>query len=131
MRDAFVAIDARHRTRQELLVHGAGEPPPSNKSLQHYGSDAAGIEALALPSLVHPKLTLTEAEVRWHVRHEMARTVEDVLARRSRCLLLNARASSEAAPAVARIVAEELGKDEAWQAHQVQVYQALAAGYVL
>ncbi|MDB6004437.1 MAG: FAD-dependent oxidoreductase [Prosthecobacter sp.] len=128
--ELIASLPSRPCRTQELSVHGAGELSP-NKLLQHYGSDAAGIEALALPSLVHPKLTLTEAEVRWHVRHEMARTVEDVLARRSRCLLLNARASSEAAPAVAKIMAEELGQDEVWQAHQVQVYQALATGYVL
>ncbi len=117
---------------QELPIHGAGEALADNKWLNHYyGSDAAGIEALAMPALIHPRLKLTEAEVRWHVRHEMARTVEDVLARRSRCLLLDARASSETAPEVARLMAEELGRDEAWQAHQVQVYRALAAGYVL
>jgi glycerol-3-phosphate dehydrogenase len=60
----------------------------------------------------------------------MARTVEDVLARRTRALILNARASIEAAPLVARLVAAELGFDEAWQARQVADYAALARGYV-
>jgi glycerol-3-phosphate dehydrogenase len=60
----------------------------------------------------------------------MARTVEDVLARRTRALLLNARASIEAAPLVARLMAAELGKDEAWEAAQVSAYTAVARGYV-
>lgn len=127
----FIAgLPSRPCRTQELAVHGAGEPG-TDGSLKTYGSDAAAIEALALPALIHPRLPLTEAEVCWHVRHEMARTVEDVLARRSRCLLLDARASSQAAPEVARLISHELGRDAAWQQQQVQAYQALAAGYVL
>ena len=62
---------------------------------------------------------------------EGARTVEDLLSRRTRALLLNARASMDAAPRTAAILAEELGKDEAWAAGAVQEYRAVAAGYVL
>jgi glycerol-3-phosphate dehydrogenase len=61
----------------------------------------------------------------------MARTVEDFLARRSRALLLDARASIDVAPEVARIMAEELGCDDAWQADQVQAYVNLAKAYLL
>ena len=128
--ELVASLPSRPCRTQELPIHGAGKPGVDG-ALKFYGSDAAVIEAMALPALVHPRLNLTEAEVRWHARHEMARTVEDVLARRSRSLLLDARASSEAAPAVARLMAEELGKDDAWLRQQVQAYQALAAGYVL
>jgi glycerol-3-phosphate dehydrogenase len=61
----------------------------------------------------------------------MARTVEDFLARRSRALLLDARASIDAAPVVARIMAEELGYDRKWQMDQENVYVALAKEYLL
>ncbi|MCB9949340.1 MAG: FAD-dependent oxidoreductase, partial [Rhodospirillaceae bacterium] len=61
----------------------------------------------------------------------MARTVEDVLARRTRALLLDAAASVAAAPAVARIMAAELGRDAAWEAAQVAEYTELAKGYRL
>ena len=64
---------------------------------------------------LHPRLPYRVCEVVWAARHEMARTVEDVLARRTRALLLDARASLEAAPAVARLLAAELGRDEAWE----------------
>ncbi|WP_407568718.1 FAD-dependent oxidoreductase [Deinococcus altitudinis] len=97
-----------------------------------YGTDAARIRELeGTDALLHPELPYTEAEVRWAARTEQARTVEDVLSRRLRALLLNARASSEAAPRVAAILAGELGHDEAWQGAQVAEYQALAAGYQL
>lgn len=61
----------------------------------------------------------------------MARTVEDFLARRSRALLLDARASIDMAPEVARLMAEELGYDDAWQAEQVAAYDNLAKEYLL
>jgi glycerol-3-phosphate dehydrogenase len=59
----------------------------------------------------------------------MARTVADVLARRTRFLLLNAQASLEAAPVVATLLAKELGKSAAWKAEQAAQYQKLAEGY--
>jgi glycerol-3-phosphate dehydrogenase len=61
----------------------------------------------------------------------MARTVEDLLARRTRSLFLDARASIEAAPAAARILASELGRDEGWQDRQVEAFRRLAHGYLL
>ena len=129
--ELVAGLDSRPCRTQELPVHGAGEIKAANEWLRFYGSDAEAIEALAQPARVHPRLNLTEAEVRWHVRYEMARTVEDVLARRSRSLLLDARASSEAAAAVARLMAEELGHDDAWQVQQVDAFRTLATGYVL
>jgi glycerol-3-phosphate dehydrogenase len=100
-----------------------------------YGADAAAIRALAvqhpeLAEALHQQFAILRAEVVWQARHEMARTVEDVLARRTRALLLNARASIEAAPVVARLLAGELGRDEAWQRAQVDAYTQLARGYV-
>lgn len=97
-----------------------------------YGSDAGrvqGLEGASVP--LHPKLPYVEAEVRWAAQMEQARTVEDVLSRRLRALLLNAQASIEAAPRVAALLAEELSKDDAWQAAQVEQYQNLARGYLL
>jgi glycerol-3-phosphate dehydrogenase len=58
----------------------------------------------------------------WFARHEMARTVEDVLARRTRLLFLDTRAALAKAPQVARELARELGRDEAWQQAQLQAF---------
>ena len=80
---------------------------------------------------MHPELPYCAAEVVWAVRHEMARTVEDILARRTRALFLNARAAIALAPQVASILAQELGNDNAWAAIQVSEFQALAQNYLV
>lgn len=115
---------------EDLRIHGATTDEIPEGNLKPYGADAAAIRALGEAERVHPDLNLTIAEVRWHARMEMARTVEDVLARRSRCLLLNARAAIAAAPAVARILAAELGKGSSWEWAQTSEFTALARGYV-
>lgn len=79
---------------------------------------------------LHPALPLTAGEVRRACREEMARRIEDVLGRRSACLLLDAAAAIAIAPAVAKLMAEELGRDSAWMAQEVDAFSALAAGYL-
>lgn len=114
-----------------LHLHGwSEEDRPDHWKV--YGSDAERIQALpGADTSIHPELPYTEAELRWGVRMESARTVEDLLARRTRALLLNAQASIEAAPRVAAVLAEELGKDTAWRDAQVEDYRQLAEGYIL
>ncbi|MCB1228169.1 MAG: glycerol-3-phosphate dehydrogenase/oxidase [Verrucomicrobiales bacterium] len=123
----------RHRcVTEELPIHGS--TPEASPTV--YGTDQTAIDDLAatLPDgaeRLHPDLPFIQAEVIWQARQEMARTVEDVLARRTRALLLDARASAQAAPLVARLLAQELGQDDAWQQAQVAAYRQLAAGYLL
>jgi glycerol-3-phosphate dehydrogenase len=76
-------------------------------------------------------LPYTGAEVVWAVRHELALTVEDVLARRTRALFLDARAALRMAPRVAHLMARELGRDGEWQSRQVAVFAEVAKGYLL
>jgi glycerol-3-phosphate dehydrogenase len=86
------------------------------------------------PSLsqpLHNALPCLAAEVIWAAREEMARTVEDVLARRTRALFLNARAAIAMAPRVAALMASELGRDAGWQAAQVKAFQQTARGFLL
>ena len=123
-------VDQRRCETETLQIHGWSRTEIPEANLKPYGADAPAIRSLNEPQQVHPRLNLTAAEVRWHVREEMARTVEDVLARRSRSLLLDARSSIEAAPEVARIMANEAGHDEDWIAAQIKAYTALASGYV-
>jgi glycerol-3-phosphate dehydrogenase len=75
---------------------------------------------------LHPQLTLTAAEVAFAAREQMARSVEDVLARRTRALLLDARAARAVAPQVAAWLARELGRDAQWEAAQVSAFNELA-----
>ncbi len=76
-------------------------------------------------------LKIYEVQVQWAVQYEMARTVEDVLSRRTRALLLNAGESIRIAPQVAQIMAHELKKDERWIKQQVESYTKLANQYIL
>src|SRR5690606_18768068 len=100
-----------------------------------YGSDATQIQALCdtdhrLAEKLHPDFDHIAAEVVWAVRHEMARTVEDVLARRFRMLFLDAAKSIEMAPRVAAVMAEHLSQNEEWVADQLASYEKLAGGYL-
>jgi glycerol-3-phosphate dehydrogenase len=112
------------------------QTPDRDDTWNVYGSDANGIRELirtqpALGEKLHPKLPYVKAEVIWAVRQEMARTVEDVLARRTRSLLLDAQASIEAARVTAEFMASELRQTEQWQQAQVAEYISLARGYLL
>jgi glycerol-3-phosphate dehydrogenase len=85
----------------------------------------------SLAERMHPQCSFTKAEVVHACRNRMARHVEDVLARRSRLLLLDARAAIEAAPIVARIMRTELKRDDAWERAEVDSFATLARGYLL
>ncbi|MDQ2763588.1 MAG: glycerol-3-phosphate dehydrogenase/oxidase [Pseudomonadota bacterium] len=119
-----------------LHLHGwIEEPNDTSHALVPYGSDLPAIDALAgsspkLAASLHPRLPYRLAEVVWAARYEMARSVEDVLARRMRCLFLDARAALEAAPAVAACLASELGRDLAWQQSQVAAFRTIASTYI-
>src|SRR3546814_16935607 len=107
----------------------------SRDFLEIYGSDASVIKKLArqhppLSEPLHPRLPYTKAQVVWAVRREMARTVEDFLARRIRILFLDAAAAVEMAPEVARLMAEELKKGAEWQKEQIDSFEILASGYL-
>ena len=129
-------LPPRECVTKHLPIHAFHEHAERFGSLHAYGSDAPELVAVgeATPDLrgpVHPRLALTGAEVAWACREEMARGVDDVLARRSRSLLFDARAAIEAAPRVAAIMAADLGRDEGWATAQAEAFAEIAAGYVL
>lgn len=134
------AEDTAHLTKRRcetetLQLHGWTHAAIPEAHLQVYGSEAAELRAMmqadaSLAERLHPRLEFQKAEVLWHVRHEMARTVEDVLARRTRALLLDAKAALKAAPVVAEIMAKELGQDAAWQKKTVEEFESVARQYV-
>jgi len=100
-----------------------------------------GVDKLHLARLVqenpefgkklHTRLPFTKVEVIWAVRQEMARTIDDVLARRVRALYLDARAAIEMAPEVAEIIANELNFNNLWKENQIREFTELAKGYIL
>ncbi len=120
----------------DLRIHGYKQGVESLTALGIYGSDGEAILALAaaderLGQQFHPALPYIAAEVVWAVREEMARTLDDVLSRRTRALFLNARAAMEMAPAVARLMAQELGAGQDWIEQQLQQFNDEAGKYLL
>jgi glycerol-3-phosphate dehydrogenase len=125
-------------TTKDLHIHGYREPAEGedDSPLQVYGTDAEQIQAIAtenpeLAQRLHAQLPYIAAEVAWAARTEMARSVEDVLARRMRALFLNARAAVEMAEPVAQLLMVELGRDEDWATTQVAEFRALAKQYMV
>ena len=110
----------------QLKIHGYHPMSDEFGSLAVYGSDAPEIQALTRTGLLHPALPYTEGEVIWAIRHEMARTVEDILARRTRALFLNAQAAIEMAPRVAELLRHELGRDPGCESFQKLAHNYLA-----
>ena len=123
---------------EELKLHGwvprAGLP--DDDVSRAYGTDLSAVEDLAredpaLAEPLHPRLPYRGVHIVWALRHEMARDLEDLLSRRTRALLLDARAAVECAPRVASLAARELGRDVAWEEDQVERFTELALGYLL
>lgn len=128
-------LENRQCKTESLRLHGATQDAGPTQRWNVYGTDSAAIGDLirgdaSLAQPIHPKLEYPKAEIVWHVREEMARTVEDVLARRTRALFLDAKAAIEAAPATAGIIAREIGRDEAWAARSTAEFRSMAAGYL-
>ncbi|NQU68044.1 MAG: glycerol-3-phosphate dehydrogenase/oxidase [Candidatus Marinimicrobia bacterium] len=129
-------LDHRPCVTVDLQLHGYHLHPEKFDSLAHYGCDAPAISDLLNSQTewgqpIHPDFDICIGEIIWAVRHEMARTVEDFLSRRTRMLLLDARASVEMAMTVAEIMAEELKHPKEWIEVQVRRYRTMAKKYVV
>jgi glycerol-3-phosphate dehydrogenase len=121
---------------QHLRIHGYDQNSRESGHLSVYGSDVIDIRQIVrddamLGEKLHPSLPYIKAEVIWALRHEMARTIEDVLARRTRALFLNARAAMEMAPAVSDLMAIELRWNPEVKSDQLQSFYKTAKSYVL
>jgi glycerol-3-phosphate dehydrogenase len=129
-------LPLRTSVTSELRLHGWTPATAGTGEWRDvYGADLPRVEELAksnaeLGELLHSCLPFRKAEVVWAAKFEMARTVEDVLARRTRALFLDARASLEAAAETARLLAGALGRDEQWQQQQVKAFKSVAQNYI-
>jgi glycerol-3-phosphate dehydrogenase len=132
-------LEQRVSKTAELSIHGNSSAPEVFAPPEHlavYGTDRAAVERLAggdpvKAEKLHPRLPYLLAEVHWAIENEMARTVEDILSRRTRSLLLDAKASVEVAPRVAKILADKLHRDEKWTDDQVSSFNEVARNYML
>lgn len=120
---------------KHLKIHGYKEGVDYDDPLYFYGSDEEPLIELSQQNgwnrSLSDALGVIEGQVVWAVRNEMARTVEDFLARRTRCQLLDAKESIKMAPKVAKIMAQELGKDQDWETKQVANYIEVTSNYII
>ncbi|GAA5506464.1 aerobic glycerol-3-phosphate dehydrogenase [Novipirellula caenicola] len=129
-------LSAKPCITQSMHLHGFIESSNvRSDSRSYYGSDLESIEQLEsespdLGKLLHTSLTIRGSDVVWAVRHEMARTIEDVLARRTRSLFLNAQAALDIAYEVAQLMATELNRDQAWIDEQLRDFRSVAQHYL-
>ncbi|ODT35728.1 MAG: FAD-dependent oxidoreductase [Niabella sp. SCN 42-15] len=126
--------DTKKPATAEMQIHGYKEDVDFEDPLYFYGSDAAAIRQDMngnADNWLSPTLKIHEMQVKWAVENEMARTVEDVLARRTRALLLDAKESIRICPQVAKIMGEALGRNEEWVEKEIVDYTTLAKQYIL
>ena len=129
-------LEEKKCVTHHMPIHGYVKKANYDDHMYIYGSDRMKLLELIekepkLGKTLHKDLPFLKAEVLWAVRHEMARTVEDVLARRVRALFLDARASIAMAEDVAKIIAKELNYNRRWIRNQVKEYTDLAKSYIL
>ncbi|WP_431196314.1 glycerol-3-phosphate dehydrogenase/oxidase [Maribacter dokdonensis] len=120
---------------KNLKIHGYKKDVDLNNPLYFYGSDEEPLLKLSKEkgwnATLSNSLGVIEGQVVWAVQNEMALNVEDFLARRTRCQLLDAKESVRMAPRVAEIMASELGKDSEWQVKQVEDYKKVTSNYII
>ncbi|MEJ7589937.1 MAG: glycerol-3-phosphate dehydrogenase/oxidase [Planctomycetaceae bacterium] len=134
--EVIAGLPRQQSRTASLKLHGS----PSNfnasdtQTRNIYGSDGSQIESLIrespeLASRLHPRLPYRAAEVIWAARHEMAQTIEDILARRTRALFLDAHAAMESAAFVGELLQREFNRSPDWKVDQLQRFSAIACGY--
>ncbi len=117
-----------------MHIHGYTNSVQEDDPFSIYGSDAHRIKGMMNGDAgmwISESLKIHKAQIVWAVNEEMARTVEDVLSRRTRALLLDAKESMRIAPEVAAVMADAMGKDDIWIKEQVEQYCKLAERYLL
>lgn len=130
-------LSERECITKHLPIHGfTMSVNPHSDPLAYYGVDKEKVLAIGenekkLSGLLSEKLNIYKSQVAWAAREEMALTVEDILARRTRALFLDARESIRIAPQVAEILSKELGKRRKWRINQVSEFEDIAKNYFL
>ena len=117
-----------------MPIHGFETSPDWSDPLHVYGSVRAKLRkriAKREESSLSEKFPLFPAMIRHAVRKEMAITLEDMLARRTRSILFDARETRELAPRVAALMAKYLGEDEAWIQQELAAFETFSAPYVV
>ncbi len=130
-------LNRRASVTERLRLHGwLKNAEETEGELSAYGSDAPAVRSLCRErpewnDLLHEDLPYRIGEVAWAARNEMAQTIDDVLSRRTRSILLNAGAALEVAPRVATLLATELNRNPDWEKDQIRRFSEIADGYII
>ena len=132
--EKHLAWNHRKPATANLPIHGYANNMNWDDPLYFYGSDAWLLRQQmngTANQWLSEELKIHRLQILWAVEHEMARTVEDVLSRRTRALLLDARESRRIAPEVASIMALAMNKDDKWKQDQIKDFTQLTEQYLL
>ena len=132
----LAGLPERKSITENLMIHSYSKNISKNDPMNVYGTDTQLLddiqdENIEYSELLSEELGISKAQLILAIREEMARTVEDFLARRTRALFLDARESIRMCQQVANMMAKELGFDNVWSKNQIELYTELANGYLL
>lgn len=125
-RSGLVTITGGKWTTYRKMAQDAVDAAATQARLEPASCVTANLRLLSYET---PLLMSLEQRVQFAAREEMARSVEDVLARRTRALFLDAKAARDQAPSVAATLARQLGRDRAWEMEQIRAFGSLASRY--
>ncbi len=130
----LAGLPERKSITENMMIHGYSREMSLSDADSVYGTDLEALKALALKDkkysgLLSESLQISKAQLIWAIHNEMARTVEDFLARRTRALFLDARESIAMSTQVAENMEDEMGLGSDWAENQVRQYKALAKNY--
>lgn len=130
-------LDAGKCVTENLMLYGCVEDPVDDNGVPryyHYSADTILNEYnngnQSVFEKIHASAPVIKGDLLFAVRDEMCMTIEDFLARRTRLLLLDARAAMDAAPEVARLMAEEMNRDDSWIQEQINNFNSVAENYL-
>ena len=126
-------LSERKCNTETLPIFGFDPTTNWNDPLHFYGTEAKKVEAMDLNGnkSLSSKLFITKNQICWAIKNEMAITLEDVLARRTRCLFLDAHETEKIAPKVAEIMAFELNKEKKWVIQELKNFNLILKNYQL
>ena len=119
---------------ENLQIHGYMKNPDWNDPLHVYGNDSSLIKKLKITNgnkSLSKKLYISPNQIIWSLKNEMAVKLEDILARRTRCLFLDAKETVRIAPKVLDIMKTFLNKDNDWEKKEFSNFMKISKNYIL
>ena len=130
---SVAGLQERECITHNLTIHGYDYSSNWENSMHFYGTDIEKIENLCSEGniSISEKFFISKNQIIWSIRNEMAMTLEDVMARRTRSLFLDARESLKISPKVLEIMAKEMKKNIDWIKNESANFEKVARNYIV